>query len=395
MKLSDFDYELPKELIAQQALSERTEARLLILDRKTQTLEHRIFRDLLDYFRPGDVLVLNDTRVLHARLFAKKKTGGKVEILLLKQVDFSNGTGSEGDTFQGLKKPENRETCPPQNRYRSVWQALIRPSRRVKINEELFFADEPNLVARVLDEGDPETGTRRIEFQCDQNFETVLSRVGRVPLPPYISREDVPIDRELYQTVFAKCPGAVASPTAGLHFDQAMLTALRAKGVQIVFVTLHVGYGTFQPVQDETLKSHRMHEEFYDISEGAAVLINQAKKEGRRVVACGTTVVRTLETVASNSVNPSPSPLPCGERDGVRGHSPIIRAGQGNTKLFIYPPFRFKMVDAMITNFHFPRTTLLMLVGAFCGYELMMKAYQEAIREKYRFYSYGDAMMIF
>ncbi len=348
MKLSDFDYFLPKELVAQNALPERGNARLLVLDRGKQSIEDRIFREIGSFFRSGDVLVLNDTRVLTARLFAAKKSGGRIEILVLRRI---NG---------------------PQE----VWQVLVKPSRRVKKGEELEFEGQVKLNGQVLDEPDGQTGIRRMRFVCDRPFEEALEMNGHIPLPPYIDRPDHPVDRQLYQTVFAKVPGAVASPTAGLHFDGAILDALRATGVEIVFVTLHVGYGTFQPVDADDFSTHRMHEEFFQISQEAAERINSAKSGKRRVIACGTTVVRVLETVASR------------QADGQ------LTAAGGETNLFIYPPYSFRIVDGMITNFHLPKTTLLMLVSAFAGHEFLMDAYREAIRRRYRFYSYGDAMMI-
>ena len=343
VKLSDFDYALPKELIAQSALPKRTEARLLVLDREKNIMEHRAFRDILNYLERGDVLVLNDTKVLPARLFGKKKTGGRVEILLLKQ------TGN-------------------------VWETLIRPSGRVREGEIIEFQE--GLKAQVLDSSNQETGIRHLRFEFEGNLDEILDRIGHIPLPPYINREDLPVDRELYQTVFAKIPGAVASPTAGLHFDEELLRAIEAKGIEILFVTLHVSYSTFRSVICEDLASHKMYEEYFEISDETADRINFAKADGRRIIACGTTVVRTLESAATDS-------LPA-----------EAEARNRTTQLFIYPPYEFKMVDAMITNFHLPRTTLLMLTSAFTGHEFLMQAYREAIDQKYRFYSYGDAMLI-
>ena len=272
MKLSDFDYELPKELIAQTALPERTEARLLVLDRAKGTITHKTFRDLLDDLEKGNVLVLNDTKVLPARLFGKRKTGARVEILLLKK---------EG----------------------SIWEALVRPSGRIREGEELEVGEAQKTKVSVLDSPHSDTGIRHLRFNLDGNsLDSFLEKSGRIPLPPYIDREDTSVDRELYQTVFARYPGAVASPTAGLHFDEALLKRIEAKGVEILFVTLHVSYGTFQPVASEDLMQHKMYEEHFEIPEETAERINFAKSDGRRLIACGTTVVRALESAATHAV---------------------------------------------------------------------------------------------
>ncbi len=358
MKLSDFDYELPKELIAQHALPKRSDARLLVLSREEGTIEHKTFRDIVDYFKKGDVLVLNNTKVFPARIFGKRKTGGKVEILVLSR----NVTSSPLMGEEYIKK--------------NVFQTLIKPSRRVRKDEQLTLNGDAKLTLRVLDDPDYETGIRHVQFETDSDIQTILEKYGRIPLPPYIDREDTPVDRELYQTVFARRPGAVASPTAGLHFDQALLDRLRAKGVEILFVTLHVSYGTFQPVASDDLTQHKMYEEYFEIPDETAEPINFAKADGRSITACGTTVVRTLESAATDSL---PSE---------------VEAKQGTTQLFIYPPYEFKIADRMITNFHLPRTTLLMLTSAFAGRDFLMRAYREAIENRYRFYSYGDAMLI-
>ena len=348
--LKDFDFELPRELIAAYPAKKRSEARLLVLDRKSGRLEHRIFKDILEYFRKGDLLVLNNTKVFPARLYGRRPTGGKVEALLLKPVDGNS------------------------------WELLVKPSGRIKKGTRLEFGENGvRLEGEVWDDPSKENGIRKIRFE--NGFRDKLSQIGRIPLPPYIDRPDEAIDRELYQTVFAEKDGAVASPTAGLHFDEELLDLLRAKGVEICFVTLHVSYGTFQPVQVEDFSKHEMYEEEYEISEEAAGQIQRALKEKRRIVACGTTVVRTLETVAHPLTLPSP---PLGERVGVRG----------KTRIFIYPPYKFKGVDSLITNFHVPRSTLLMLVSAFAGRDFIFRAYEEAVRHQYRFYSYGDAMLI-
>lgn len=347
LKLSDFDYDLPKELIAQEANPKRSGARLLVFHRENKEIDHCYFSNLLDYLVAGDVLVLNNTKVLPARLFGKKESGGIIEVLLLK---------------------EERK---------NFWEALLKPSGRVKENQILTFSDKGiEMKAKVLDSADGVTGIRHIEFLNSKDSRVELDKIGRMPLPPYINRPDSEIDRELYQTVFAKKLGAIASPTAGLHFDQELLNKIEAKGVQIGFVTLHVSYGTFHPVTHENIEEHEMHEEYFEIPDETAELINFAKTAGRRVIACGTTVVRTLESAAKDS-------LPC-----------EVEAKSGMTNIFIYPPYEFKIVDAMITNFHLPKTTLLMLVSAFFGIENLKRAYREAIQNRYRFYSYGDAMLI-
>ncbi len=349
LTLSDFDYELPPSLIAQQPMLDRSKARLLVLRCDSGKIEHRQFSDLPEYFAPDDVLVLNDTRVIKARLFGRKPTGGKVEVLLHKKM---------GD---------------------DVWEVLLKPGGRVKAGSEIFLGENGNVLrAKVLDAPRQDSGLRQIRFWHNGDLEKTLDEIGRVPLPPYIDRPDTEIDRELYQTVFAKRSGAVASPTAGLHFDPPLLEKIKSQGVETVFITLHVGYGTFQPVAVEAIENHAMHPEAYEVSGEAAMKINQALRGQRKITACGTTVVRTLETLAFEK-----------QDGGVE-----MRPGSGETALFIYPPYRFKSVDRLITNFHLPRTTLLMLVSAFAGYELLMEAYHEAVREHYRFYSYGDAMLI-
>lgn len=354
MRLSDFNYHLPKTLIAQQALPKRSDARLLVLDRKSGKIRHDQFRSLPDYLKPGDVLVLNDTKVLPARFFARKETGGRVEILLLHEIK------------KGRRRKEK------------LWKALLKPSGRVKKGAVLSVERKGKSRAfsvRVVDEPSGSTGVRHLAFDSvDPRRE--MEKNGRIPLPPYIEREDLPIDRDTYQTVFARRPGSIASPTAGLHFDPPLLAALRARGVEIVFLTLHVSYGTFQPVVCEDVSQHVMYPEQFEITKASAERLNRAKKEGRRIVACGTTAIRALESASSARAKYS------------------LRAMKGSTQLFIYPPYQFKMADAIITNFHLPRTTLLMLVAAFSGKDNLDRAYREAIRKQYRFYSYGDAMLI-
>ena len=339
MKVSDFDYNLPKELIAQKAIEPRDASRLLILERKTKKITHRHFRDIVDYLYPGDVLVLNQTKVIPARLFGHKvPTGGRVEILLLKPLK------------------EN------------TWEALVRPGKRVHAGDVIDIANG-GLRAQVIDytqEG------RLLQFQNAQNFDALLQKLGQIPLPPYI-KEKIE-DPSRYQTVYASASGSVAAPTAGLHFTEELLEEIRKKGVRVTSLILHVGVGTFRPVKAEKAEEHHMHKEYYEVSQDAAQIINETRQKGGRVVAVGTTVVRTLESVA--------------DENG------IIYPGQGETELFIYPGYKFKAIDALLTNFHLPRSTLLMLVSAFAGIENIKTAYKEAIRQRYRFYSFGDAMFI-
>lgn len=344
MNLSDFDYVLPKELIAAYPASCRTDARLLVVDRATGHFRHAVFRDIVECFREGDLLVLNNTKVIPARIFGTKASGGKVEGLLLKPVKDA------------------------------AWAALLKPNGRIRKGARIRFEkDGIELYAEVIDDAQPDSGQRTLVFD-GPDADKRLKAIGHIPLPPYIDRPDTEIDRELYQTVYAETEGAVASPTAGLHFDQPLLEALQRRGVEIAQVTLHTGYGTFQPVACEDLSRHQMEEEEFEISEETAGRINRALGEGRRVIACGTTSVRTLESACD---------------DGG-----TLRAQKGKTRLFVYPPYQFKTVSAMITNFHLPKSTLYLLVSAFLGRETLARCYEEAIREKYRFYSYGDAMVI-
>ena len=335
---SDYDYELPEELIAQTPAEPRDSSRLLVYDRATGKREHRIFRDIKEYLRPGDVLVVNNTKVLPARLYAYTKNGGKVEVLLLKRRDLNE------------------------------WEVLVRPGKKAKVGAELIVSEELSLT--VVDRTD--TGERIVRFHFDGVFEDILSRLGSMPLPPYIHEKLK--DKDRYQTVYCKTDGSAAAPTAGLHFTQELLAEIRAMGVEIAEVLLHVGLGTFRPVKEENLTHHVMHSEFYKVDERAAEIVNAAKREGRRVIAVGTTSVRTLETVA--------------DEQGM------LRPCSGDTSIFIYPPYRFKCVDALITNFHLPESTLIMLVSAFMGREQCLSVYREAVEGRYRFFSFGDAMMI-
>ena len=335
---SDYYYELPEELIAQTPAEPRDSSRLLVYDRATGKREHRIFRDIKEYLRPGDVRVVNNTNVLPARLYAYTKNGGKVEVLLLKRRDLNE------------------------------WEVLVRPGKKAKVGAELIVSEELSLT--VVDRTD--TGERIVRFHFDGVFEDILSRLGSMPLPPYIHEKLK--DKDRYQTVYCKTDGSAAAPTAGLHFTQELLAEIRAMGVEIAEVLLHVGLGTFRPVKEEDLTHHVMHSEFYKVDERAAEIVNAAKREGRRVIAVGTTSVRTLETVA--------------DEQGM------LRPCSGDTSIFIYPPYRFKCVDALITNFHLPESTLIMLVSAFMGREQCLSVYREAVEERYRFFSFGDAMMI-
>ena len=335
---SDYFYELPEELIAQTPAEPRDSSRLLVYDRATGKTEHRIFRDIKEYLRPGDVLVVNNTKVLPARMYARTPNGAQVEVLLLKRRD--------------LKE----------------WEVLVRPGKKARVGARLTVSDELSLTVT----GQTETGERIVEFAFDGVFEDILFRVGSMPLPPYIHEKLK--DQNRYQTVYSKTEGSAAAPTAGLHFTQELLAQIRAMGVRVVEVLLHVGLGTFRPVKEEDLTRHVMHSEYYCVSQEAADIVNAAKREGRRVIAVGTTSVRTLETVADE-----------------RG---FLHPCSGDTSIFIYPPYRFKCVDALITNFHLPESTLIMLVSALMGREQCLAVYKEAVEERYRFFSFGDAMLI-
>ncbi len=338
LKTSDFYYDLPEERIAQTPAEPRDASRLLVYHRDTKTVEHRIFREIAQYLKAGDVLVVNRTKVLPARLFAHTANGGKVEVLLLKRLDLDD------------------------------WEVLVRPGKKCRIGTRLTVNGELSLEVT----GITESGERHVRFFYEGAFEDVLSRAGTMPLPPYIHEKLK--DQSRYQTVYCKENGSAAAPTAGLHFTPELLDALRAKGVEIAEVLLHVGLGTFRPVKEENILDHKMHSEYYEVSEAAAETVNRAKREGRRVIAVGTTSVRTLETVADEAGR--------------------LRACSGNTEIFIYPPYRFKCVDALITNFHLPESTLLMLVSALCSREEILRVYETAVKEKYRFFSFGDAMLV-
>lgn len=341
MKTDDFDYYLPEELIAQTPLLKREEARLLVLDRKNKKIEHKIFKDIKDYLKKGDVLVINDTKVLPARIIGvKEETGAHIELLLLKE---------EGG---------------------NIWEVLSKPFKRLKEGVRIKFSDKLSAVVIAK----KEEGICRVKFIYDGIFLEILEELGTMPLPPYI-KKNLPKDKQdLYQTVYAKDAASSAAPTAGLHFSKELIKELKDKGVIFAPITLHVGLGTFRPVNVENIKEHEMHSEFYIVSKESADIINEAKKRGSRVVAVGTTSVRTLESAASD--------------DGT------LRETSGWTKIFIYPGYKFKIIDNLITNFHLPKSTLIMLVSALASRELILKAYEEAVNEKYRFFSFGDAMFI-
>jgi S-adenosylmethionine:tRNA ribosyltransferase-isomerase len=340
--ISDYDYDLPANLIAQQPLAQRDQSRLFCLDRQTSEWRHRQFADIVNLLNTGDVLVLNNTQVIPGRLLGRKESGGKVEVLIL---DFALGVGDK------------------------VFQCLIKSSKRPRPGSRLLF--DRGLEGRVETVS---ATTCTVSFQGQEGFDRILQEIGHIPLPPYIHRDDTPRDHESYQTVYAAQKGAIAAPTAGLHFTRNLMAQLTQKGVNLVYLTLHVGYGTFVPVRAGDIRDHRMHAEWFTLSEQAARTINAAKAAGQRVVAVGTTSVRSLEYCALEKGRIAPR--------------------SGMCDLFIYPGYRFKMVDAMITNFHLPQSTLLMLVSAFTGRENILNAYAEAVRQKYRFFSYGDAMLI-
>lgn len=343
MRVQDFDYELPEELIAQHPIDKRAFSRMLVLHKGSGKIEHQHFYDILKYLKCGDCLVMNDSKVIPARLFGiKESTGAKIEILLIKRI--------EGDS----------------------WQALVRPGKRLKLGDRVSISEEEFFQCEIV--GDKEDGTRMIEFHYEGVFQELLDRYGRIPLPPYINRNDEEQDKERYQTVYCKEEGSVAAPTAGLHFTDDIINQIRNMGVQIVFVTLHVGIGTFRPVKVENVEEHLMHYEEYSISHETADVINQAKTEGRRVICIGTTSARTLESAA--------------------GEDGKVQPGMRSTNLYIYPPYQFRVMDGLVSNFHLPKSTLLMLVSAFYNREKILEAYQIAVQEKYRFFSYGDCMLI-
>ena len=340
MKLSDFNYDLPKELIAQDPLSNRESSRLMLLNKETGEIEHKIFSDIIDYLNPGDCLVINDTKVIPARLIGTKiGTDAHIEVLL-------------------LKRREN-----------DIWEVLVKPGKKARPGCKISFGDGL-LTGEIIDV--VEEGNRLIKFTYDGIFEEILDRLGEMPLPPYITHKLQ--DKNRYQTVYAKHEGSAAAPTAGLHFTPELLEQIEKKGVRLAYVTLHVGLGTFRPVKEENLKDHHMHSEFYQVTKEAADIINQTKEAGGRVICVGTTSCRTIESAA-----------------GADGK---VEAGSDNTEIFIYPGYQFKVLDGLITNFHLPESTLIMLVSALAGREHVLHAYQTAVQNRYRFFSFGDAMII-
>ena len=348
MKLSQFKFNLPKELIAEYPAKNRDESRLMVLDRKKQKIEHKQFKDILGYFNEGDVMVLNNTKVFPARLYGnKEKTGAKIEVFLLREL--------------------NRES--------RLWDVLVDPARKIRIGNKLYFGDDDLLVAEVIDNTTSRGRTLRFLFDGPyEEFKDAIYSLGQTPLPKYIKREAEPMDEERYQTVFAKNEGAVAAPTAGLHFSRELLKRMELKGVNFAELTLHVGLGTFRSVEVEDLTKHKMDSEQAEIPEATAKIVNQAIDKKKKVCAVGTTVMRTMESSVSTD-----------------GH---LKPFKGWTNKFIFPPYDFSVANTMITNFHTPESTLLMMVCAFGGYDFVMKAYKEAIKEKYQFFSYGDAMLI-
>ena len=339
MELKEFYYDLPEELIAQVPIKKRDESRLMVLDRKKQTIEHKVFKDILDYLQPGDCLVRNNTKVIPARIYGKKETGANVEFLLLNNI--------EGD----------------------IWESIVRPGNKLHVGTKVTFGDG-KLNAEILEV--MEGGTRKVKFTYNGIFNEILDEIGMMPLPPYIHEELKEKDR--YQTVYAKYQGSAAAPTAGLHFTEELLEKIKEKGVEIANVTLHVGIGTFRPVKVDKIEEHHMHSEHYYIKKEDVEKINNTKKNGVRIISVGTTSCRVLESIA--------------DKNG------LVKEVEGDTSIFIYPGYKFKCIDGLITNFHLPESTLLMLVSALAGKDYIMKAYNEAVKEKYRFFSFGDAMLI-
>lgn len=348
MKLSHFSFDLPEELLAEHPSEHRDEARLMVLNRKKQTIEHKLFKDVIDYFDEGDVMILNNTKVFPARLYGnKEKTGARIEVFLLREL----------------------------NQDQRLWDVLVDPARKIRIGNKLYFGDDETLVAEVIDNTTSRGRTLRFLYDGSYtDFRRKLTELGETPLPKYIKRKVEPEDEERYQTIFAKNEGAVAAPTAGLHFSKHLLKRLEIKGVEMAEVTLHVGLGTFNPVEVEDLSKHKMDSEEIVITPKAAEIVNKGIQNKKRVCAVGTTSMRTIESSVSSSGR--------------------LNEYDGWTNKFIFPPHEFSIANCMITNFHTPKSTLLMMVSAFAGHDFMKKAYEEAVKEKYRFYSYGDAMLI-
>lgn len=348
MKLSHFNFNLPEELLAEFPTENRDESRLMVVNRKTNTIEHKLFKDVIDYFDDGDVMVLNNTKVFPARLYGnKEKTGARIEVFLLREL----------------------------NAEQRLWDVLVDPARKIRIGNKLYFGDDDSLVAEVIDNTTSRGRTLRFLYDGSyEEFREKLVELGETPIPKYINREVTPEDAERYQTIYAKEEGAVAAPTAGLHFSKHLLKRLEIKGINFAEVTLHVGLGTFNPVEVEDLSKHKMDSEEMIITQEACDIVNNAKAKKKKICCVGTTSMRAMESSVSSQRTLNPY--------------------TGWTNKFIYPPYDFSIADCMITNFHTPKSTLLMMISAFCGHDLMKKAYEEAIKEKYRFYSYGDAMLI-
>ena len=346
LNVSDYDYFLPEEQIAQDPRADRSSSKLLVLDKNTGETSHHVFKEIIDYLNPGDCLCINNTKVIPARLIGRKKTGGVVEVLLLKRLEDE----------------------------KSKWEVLTRPGKKARVGDEIIFGGEGpedfDLLCRVTEV--KEDGNRIVEFEYDGIFEEILDKLGQMPLPPYITHRLE--DKNKYQTVYAKIEGSAAAPTAGLHFTNELLEQIKEKGVKVVSVTLHVGLGTFRPVQVENILDHKMHSEYYEVSEETAKILNETKANGGRIISVGTTSTRTLESVT--------------DENG------IVHAGSGETQIFIYPGYKFKAIDGLITNFHLPKSTLIMLVSALAGRKNVLNAYKEAVEKKYRFFSFGDAMFI-
>jgi len=348
MKLSHFQFNLPTELLAEYPTENRDESRLMVVNRKNKTIEHKLFKDVIDYFDDGDVFIMNNTKVFPARLYGnKEKTGARIEVFLLREL----------------------------NAEQRLWDVLVDPARKIRIGNKLYFGDDDSLVAEVIDNTTSRGRTLRFLYDGSyEEFRLKLRELGDTPIPKYISREVTPEDEERYQTIYAKVEGAVAAPTAGLHFSKHLMKRMEIKGVNFAEVTLHVGLGTFNPVEVEDLSKHKMDSEELIITQEACDIVNSAKAKKKRICCVGTTSMRAIESSVSSN----------------RELNPFT----GWTNKFIFPPYDFSIADCMITNFHTPKSTLLMMISAFCGHDLMKKAYEEAIKEKYRFYSYGDAMLI-
>ncbi len=348
MKLSQFKFDLPLNLIAQHPTKKRDESRLMVVDRKTGKIEHKVFKDVLNYFSDKDVMIVNNTKVFPARLYGRKeKTGAKIEVFLLREL----------------------------NKQNRLWDVIVDPARKIRVGNKLYFGDDESLVAEVIDNTTSRGRTIRFLYEgTDDEFRLTLEGLGETPLPKYIKRKPEDDDKERYQTVYAKYEGAVAAPTAGLHFSRELIKRLEIEGVKFAEVTLHTGLGTFRPIEVEDLSKHKMDAEYFKIDEYAVKLVNNAKQGGHRICSVGTTSMRAIESAVTAS--------------------DLLKPAEGWTNVFIHPPYEFSIADSLITNFHLPKTSLLIMVAAFGGYDLMMEAYQEAIKEKYRFFSYGDAMLI-